>query len=70
MGFEPDEDGNNRASVGDRLLDALERLSPDDLDARGFDRARVERIRAQIRAGTFAVDPDAVAEALLGKLKG
>jgi len=68
MGFVRDDDKAARG-VGERLLEVLDQLSPDDLEARGFDLARVQRIRAQIRAGTFAVDPDAVAEALLGKLK-
>ena len=68
MGFTQDH-GKPGATLGERLLEALERLSPADLEARGFDSAKVERIRAQIRAGTFAVDPDVVAEAMLGKLR-
>jgi anti-sigma28 factor (negative regulator of flagellin synthesis) len=63
------EDDKAARGVGERLLEALDHLSPDDLEARGFDLERVQRIRVQIRAGTFAVDPDAVAEAMLGKLK-
>jgi flagellar biosynthesis anti-sigma factor FlgM len=68
MGFRSDDDEAARG-VGERLLAALDQLTPHDLEARGFDLARVQRIRAQIEAGTFAVDPDAVAEAMLGKLK-
>lgn len=71
MGFTHDDDkGSPADKAAERLLDALERLSPEDLQARGFDAAKVERIRAQIRAGTFSVDPEAVAAALLAKLGG
>ena len=70
MGIEQDDKPTPEGSALERLLEALDRLSPGDLEARGFDAERVERIRAAIRAGTFEVDPDAVAEGILGKLKG
>lgn len=35
----------------------------------GVHRARVERIRDQIATGTYAVDADAVADALLARLR-
>lgn len=47
-----------------RVLEALDRLSAAQLEAGGFDAAKVARIRAALRAGTLEVDPEAVANAL------
>lgn len=69
MGRTQEDEAAPESDLRERLLEALGRLSPGDLEARGFDAAKIERIRAAIRAGTFAVDPDAVAEAMLGKLQ-
>jgi flagellar biosynthesis anti-sigma factor FlgM len=54
-----------QGSLCARLLAAFDRLTPQELAAKGFDAAKVARIRAALRAGEFEVDPEAVADGMV-----